>query len=121
MAPKRGGGGSLSERVIFQKRAAAPAEEPDYGNPIVGPWTDQFSEPCRLVPKLGGEPVLGQRLVKRQPYVMTVRCSARTRGVAMDWRAVNARSGAIYNLTTSVNTDERGAYLDLLVIEGDAS
>lgn len=121
MAPKRSGAGSLSERVIFQKRADAPAQEPDYGNPVVGPWADQFAEPCRLMPKLGSEPVLAQRLVKRQPYVMTVRSSTRTRGIGVDWRAVNARTGVVYNLTTSVNIDERNGRLELLVIEGEAS
>ena len=52
---------------------------------------------------------------------MAVRSSARTRAVGMDWRAVNVRTGAVYNLTTSVNTDERGAYLEMLVVEGEAS
>ena len=73
-APKRGGAGALNQSVTFQRRTD---EFDEFGNVQTGPWTDQFTEPCRLTAKLGGEPVMAQRLVKRQPYIMTVRSSAR--------------------------------------------
>jgi head-tail adaptor len=118
MTPKRKGAGALNMLVTFQKRGETTDE---YGNITAGPWTDQFTEPCRLMAKLGGEPVLAQRLVKRQPYIMTVRSSERTRGVDGAWQAVNARTGEIYNIKTNVNVDERWAYLELLVVAGEAS
>ena len=118
MAPKRSGSGSLSEVVAFQVRSEA---DDQYGNPISGTFTTQFFEPCRLQPLKGGEPVLAARLTKVQPYVLRVRSSARTRRVGVDWRAVNNRSGVVYNIKTVTNVDERGAYLDMMVVEGEAT
>lgn len=118
MAPKRSGSGSLSEVVAFQVRSEAPDI---YGNPITGDYATQFHEPCRLQPLKGGEPVLAARLTKVQPYVLRVRSSARTRRVGVDWRAVNTRTGAIYNIKTITNVDERGAYLDMMAVEGEAT
>lgn len=117
-SPKRKGAGALSELVHFQKRGEVADE---WGNVQTGPWATQFTEPCRLRPLKGSEPVLAQRLVGVQPYVLTVRSSVRTRRVGVDWRAVNTRSGAVYNITAIVNPDERGAYLDMLVTAGVAT
>lgn len=118
MTAKRQGAGALSEVVEFQVRSEA---DDQYGNPISGPFTTQFFEPCRLRPLKGTEPVLAQRLVGVQPYVLTVRSSVRTRRVGVDWRAVNARTGETYNITAITNPDERGAYLDMLVTTGVAT
>lgn len=112
---KREGAGALDKLVRFEVRSVG---EDEYGNVTTGPWAEQFREPARLRPLKGSEPVLAQRLVGVQPYVLTVRSSTRTRGVDGAWRAVNARSGAIYDITAITNPDERGAYLDMLVTEG---
>lgn len=118
VAAKREGAGALSQVVAFQVRSEA---DDGYGNPVTGDFTTQFHEPCRLQPLKGGEPVLAARLTKVQPYVLRVRSSARTRRVGVDWRAVNTRTGAIYNIKTVTNVDERGAYLDMMVVEGEAT
>lgn len=118
MTAKRQGAGALSEVAEFQVRSEA---DDQYGNPISGPFTTQFFEPCRLQPLKGSEPVLAARLTKVQPYVLRVRSSARTRRVGVDWRAVNTRTGAIYNIKTITNIDERGAYLDMMAVEGEAT
>lgn len=118
MAVKRAGAGALSEVVAFQVRSEA---DDGYGNPVTGEFTTQFFEPCRLQPLKGGEPVLAARLTKLQPYILRVRSSARTRRVGVDWRAVNNRTGAIYNIKTITNVDERGAYLDMMAVEGEAT
>lgn len=118
MTAKRSGSGALSEVVAFQVRSEA---DDGYGNPVTGDFATQFHEPCRLQPLKGGEPVLAARLTKVQPYVLRVRSSARTRRVGVDWRAVNNRSGAVYNIKTVTNVDERGAYLDMMVVEGEAT
>lgn len=118
MTAKRSGSGALSEVVAFQVRTEA---DDGYGNPVTGDFATQFHEPCRLQPLKGGEPVLAARLTKVQPYVLRVRSSARTRRVGVDWRAVNTRTGAIYNIKTITNIDERGAYLDMMAVEGEAT
>lgn len=115
---KRSGAGSLSERITFSRR-----EEVDdgFGNPIAGPWTDQFTEPARLQPRTGSEPVIAARLTGVQPYTLTVRSSTRTREVTPAWRAKNARNGALYNIKAITNPDERNAWLEMLITEGEPS
>lgn len=116
-APKRSGAGALNHRVTFQRRIE---QEDEYGNVESG-WVDQFTEACRLSPRLGSEPVLAARLTGVQPFSMTVRYSARTSAVTPAWRAVNARTGVEYNIATVANVDERGAYLEMLVTSGVAT
>lgn len=115
---KRSGAGALTERVHFKRR---DEQDDGYGNPVAGDWTTQFTEPARLQPKLGSEPVLAARLTGVQPFLLVVRSSARTRGVTPAWRAVNARTGAEYNIRTVANVDERNAWLEMLVQEGVAT
>ncbi|PWK65868.1 head-tail adaptor protein [Aminobacter sp. AP02] len=118
MLAKRSGAGSLSERVTFQRKDAI---DDGYGNPVTGPWQDIFTEPARLQPRLGSEPVIAARLTGIQPFTLTVRSSTRTREVTPAWRIVNARSGATYNIKAITNPDERNVWLDLLVVEGEPS
>lgn len=118
MAVKREGAGSLSEVVAFQVRSEA---DDGYGNPVTGDFATQFTEPARLRPLKGSEPVLAARLTGVQPFLLVVRGSARTRAVTPAWRAVNARTGAVYNIATVANPDERNAWLEMLVTEGVAT
>lgn len=115
---KRSGAGSLSERVTFQKR-----EEVDdgYGNPVSGDWQDVFTEPARMQPRLGSEPVIAARLTGIQPFTLTVRSSTRARAVTPAWQVVNARSGTTYNIKAIANPDERNQWLEMLVVEGEPS
>lgn len=115
-APKRDGAGALSERVTFSKRIET---DDGLGN-VESDWVDQFNEPTRLRPKLGSEPVIAARQAGVQPLLLVVRSSARTRSVTPAWRAVNARTGAIYNIRTVANPDERNTWLEMLVQEGVA-
>lgn len=117
MAAKRKGAGSLSERVHLQ----SVVESSDgYGGVISG-WATQFTEPARLMPLRGGEGVMAGRLQGTQPYVCTVRSSARMRNVTTAWQVVNARTGATYNITAVTNPDERNQYVDLLIVQGEPS
>lgn len=112
---KRSGAGALDKLVSFQTRALV---DDGFGNEISGDWEHQFEEPARLAPKLGSETVIASRMSGVQPYTLTVRSSGRTRGVTTDWRVMNMRTGAVYNILTNVNVDERGAWQELLVTEG---
>lgn len=114
--PRRSGAGSLSERVAFLE----PDEIDDgYGGTTTG-YVERFQDAARLQPRLGGEPVIAARLTGVQPYTMTVRSSAATRQVSPAWRAVNKRTGVTYNIKTCVNADERNAYIEMLVVAGEA-
>lgn len=120
----RSGAGSLNCKMTFQRR-----EEVDDGfGGTRGDWVDRFTVPARLAPKFGGnaESVTAARLVSRQPYNLTVRASSQTRQITAAWRAYDARAGhtgaepnRVFGIKTVVNPDERGAYLEMLVIEGE--
>lgn len=116
MAAKRKGAGSLSERVAFL--------EPDniddgYGGVTTG-YVERFQDAARLQPRMGSETVIASRLQGIQPYTMTVRSSAATRAVTPAWRVRNVRSGRTYNIKAVVNLDERNAWLEFLIVEGEA-
>jgi len=115
--PKRNGAGSLDKRVRFQRRQDV---EDEFGN-VKSTWVDQFTVSARMIPRLGGEEVMAGRLQGVQPYILRVRGSSDTRQITPEWRAVNARTGLAYNIKSISNPDERGAYLDMLVVQGGAT
>lgn len=125
---KRSGAGALNCRVTFQKRAITQDE---YGNDVTGDFADVFSISARLAPlvaRLASESVIAARLASLQPYNLTVRSCADTRDVRADWRVYDARQGMVdgkparfWNIKTIINPDEQGAYLEMLVVEGEAS
>ncbi|KAB0462411.1 head-tail adaptor protein [Agrobacterium radiobacter] len=114
---KRAGAGSLSERIGFE----AEVEGDDgYGGVVVG-FAEQFVEPARLEPRVGSEPVIASRLQGLQPYSMTIRSNERTRTITTAWRALNKRTGVVYAIKSAVNIDERNQWIELLVVQGEAS
>lgn len=116
MGKKRSGAGSLSERITFQALDNIPDE---WGGTSTG-YVDQFTEPARMMPKVGGEGVTASRLQGVQPFLCTVRSSTRTRQITPAWRAVNERTGTTYNITTAVNIDERNQWIELMLVAGEA-
>ena len=116
MADKRTTAGQLRERVAFLE----PDEIDDgYGGTTQG-YVERFQDAARLQPRMGSETVIASRLQGVQPYTLTVRSSTATRAVTPAWRVRNVRSGREYNIKTVVNSDERNAYLEMLVVEGEA-
>lgn len=101
----------LRERVTFAKRSATPDA---YGNPVSGPFVDQFTVYARITATRGGEDVLAERLGGRQPFVIVVRQSENTRLIGTEWRAVDAnKPPRIFNIR-SVTNDERNRQIELL-------
>lgn len=114
---KRSGAGSLSELVAFE----AEVEGDDgFGGVILG-WSEVFTEHARLKPMRGNEEIIASRLQGLQPYTMTVRSNDRTRTITPAWRARNKRTGGLYAIKAAVNIDERNQWIELLVMQGDAS
>ena len=114
---KRSGAGSLSERIGFEAEVDG---DDGYGGVVVG-FAEQFVEPARLEPRVGSETVIASRLQGLQPFTMTVRSNERTRTITPTWRARNTRTGALYAIKAEVNIDERNQWIELLVVEGEAS
>ena len=107
------GAGSLRERLAFQRRSVG---DDGYNNEVAGDFETIFVEPAGMVAKVGGESVMAARLVGRQPYIVTVRQSARTRAVTADWRIVDARDERrVFNIRAIHDPDGKRAWLDMLV------
>lgn len=127
--PKRTSSGQLNKRIQFQRRGTQVDE---YGNESAGGWQNVGGTfAARLQPKFGGdvESFAASRLSSKQPYNLTVRNCAATRAVRTDWRVVDARvaqdqNGAaprVFNIATIVDPDERGQWVEMLVVEGASS
>lgn len=92
----------------------------DAGN-YVGEWRERIAPvAARIQPLKGGEQVIAARLTGVQPVVIRIRYSVATAAIDTSWRARNARTGAVYNIRSIANMDERRAYLDLLCEAGVA-
>ncbi|WP_173934300.1 phage head closure protein [Chelativorans sp. Marseille-P2723] len=105
----------LRDRVSLEKR-----EEIDdgYGNIVTGDWTAQFERDACIIPSKGGETVVAARLQSVQPALIIVRYDAETLTITPDWRLIDLRSGAIYNIRTSADMERRGRWWTMLCEEG---
>lgn len=108
--------GRLRERLTFQSRAEVAD---GYGN-HEGAWVDRFTAAGRVLPLRGGEAVLGARLGGLQPVVITIRACAAAQAVTAAWRAVDARTGAVYALTSpAADMEESRQYLTIAATAGE--
>ncbi|MBS7698769.1 MULTISPECIES: phage head closure protein [unclassified Chelatococcus] len=109
--------GELRERVAFDTRGTV---EDDVGNTVDDSWNEAFVIAARIMPLKGGESVMADRLQGVQPVIIRVRYSAAAADITPAWRARNARTGTVYNITSAANMDERRKYLDILATAGGA-
>jgi len=97
--------GTYRERLMFQKRATVADD--GTGN-TEGDWVDQFSEQCNIVAARGGEQALAARLQNIRPVEVEIHQSNRSRLIATDWRAINARNRSeVYNIHDIRDPDGR--------------
>ncbi|MFC3163062.1 head-tail adaptor protein [Ciceribacter thiooxidans] len=110
------GAGDLRERVAFDARAAV---DDGHGNER-SDFVEQF--PCRasFTPLRGGETVIASRLEGRQPVVVRVRASSKTRRIATDWRMRDLRTGFVYAVRSVIETSDR-TWVDVTVESGVAA
>jgi SPP1 family predicted phage head-tail adaptor len=106
--------GKLRERVTFQKRSAQADD--GYGNTLTA-FADVMTVWAGVAPLRGGEEIMAARLQGTQPVVITVRYSSQTVAVTPEWRAVDARTGTVYNIRTAV-ADARKAQIDMICEAG---
>lgn len=105
--------GKMRERVFFQKRGPD-----DNGDPL-GDWETVASEgsdgawSAEIIRLRGGEAVQAQRLQGLQPVIIGVRPCGVTRQLDNAWRAVDARSGQIFEITNS-NLDDTRTWVEVL-------
>ena len=119
MAKATRGAGELDQRVAFDVRIYQPD---DKGNEV-GIWNEQFRCWARVQPLVGGETVIAGRLQGRQPFIVTVYQSIKTRYVTTEYRLRHlGPSGNIERLykvrspPSDVDGDRR--FFDIMVEEG---
>lgn len=77
---------------------------------------------ARLQPRYGGEAVIASRLTGVQPVLITVRRSSQSRRIVSGWRAVDARDGTVYAITSpAADMDQSGAFLEVMATTGRAA
>lgn len=108
--------GELRERVRFERRGEGADD--GYGN-VSQPWT-LIAGPMAagLDPKSGDEPFDQQRLQGDQVFEIRVRWSNATRAVITNDRAVNVRTGDVYDIKSITNPDQKRRYLLMTAIRG---
>lgn len=109
--------GELREELRFERRATTPDD--GYGN-VEGHWEELYCCRARVRPDRGGEEVLARRLSGVTSYRIRIRSCRDARMIGTDCRAVDTRSGAVFNLTSIINADERDRYLDITATQGVA-
>ena len=115
MATKRGAG-ALRSKLNFQQRTVG---DDGYGNEVTGDFATVFTDAAEIMPRMGSEAVMGARLQGLQPVTIKVRSHVATRTLDATWRAIDARSGAIYAITSPpVNTDQKNQHIEMLATIG---
>ncbi|WP_164512752.1 head-tail adaptor protein [Caulobacter vibrioides] len=107
--------GEFRERVQFQQRAE------DANGDRLGDWEteDRFKTAARYTFLRGGETVMQARLTGVQPVVIRVRASGAMREVTADFRVLDLRTGAAFNIR-SVLPDLRRKVIDFTCDTGGA-
>lgn len=111
------GAGKLDRRVRFEKRTQVSDGRGNY----VADWSCQFTVAANRKFLRGGESVLAARLASRQPVILTIRASCEAREIGNDWRAVDVRTGEIYNIREIPKESENRGYLEMLAESGVAT
>ncbi|CAN7313765.1 head-tail adaptor protein [Rhizobium rhizogenes] len=111
------GAGDLREVIEMQTRELI---DDGAGNEQAGPWETQWSAPGRIQILRGSETVMAGRLGGTQTVAITMRWQPEVATLTSAWRAVNGRTGTIYNIR-SVEPDERLAFVNILTETGVAT
>jgi len=106
--------GKLTNRVRFDQRAA------DANGHRTGAWEQGFTVWAEATWLRGGEGVVAQRLEGKQPVVWTIRVSQQARGITTGHRAVDTRSGQIFNIS-AITPSRTPGFLDVLSVSGGAA
>ena len=113
----KNGQGALYERVAWDVRSVV---DDGYGNEVSGDWSEQFRTRAGFTFLRGSEAVIAARLEGRQPVIVRVRASSKTRQITTDWRMRDARTGEVYAVRSVIETEDR-AFLDVTVEAGVAA
>lgn len=101
--------GELREQIAFQRRSNDANGDP------LGDWVGVFVRSTKVMNLRGGEAVMQQRIQGKQPAILVVRACPETRALDNSFRAVNERTGQVYELSAaSEATDQR--WMEVLAV-----
>lgn len=106
-------------QLFFKLRFESPTPHEDGAGNTTEGWTPEFTLSAGMKFLLGGEDVMAARLAGRQPVVITVRRSMQALEIQPEWRAIDMRTGAVYQLKApAADTTGKRMYLDILAESG---
>ena len=112
--------GPMRQLLAWERREDVNPDFPeDYGN-TQSDWVEQFRCSAARQAMRGGEAVLSSRLTGTQPYIVTIRQCDQARQIRTDWRARDVRSGQVLQVKSIMDPTDRGAFFDIMVVEGVA-
>lgn len=107
----------MRAKLHFQRRGQSDDGYGNGGN--TGPFETVFTDNAELIPRMGSEAIISSRLQGIQPYTIRIYSHEIARSIDATWRAVDARSGAVYSLVSPpVNTDQKNRYIEMLATVG---
>lgn len=111
--------GKLDRRFQFQVRV----EVDDGHGSTVGEWFPQFTVAGnrKYIVRGAGEAVMAARLTAKTLATMTVRRSVATKQITAEWRAIETRSGEVFNIREQPQESDDRGYLSFLCETGTAS
>ncbi len=118
--------GDLRYRIGFYTRdsGAGSPDVPDYGSGDDYPTTATFTVWGNIVPRLGGETILADRLTGKNFANIIVRQSSNTDLVDTDWICKNEGSGEEYNIRSVIDPHQgdpdHGLWWEMLCEKGVA-
>lgn len=111
--------GRLDRRLQFQVRVAF---DDGHGNEVAD-WYPQFTVAAnrKYILRGAGEAVMAARLTAKTLAAVTVRRSTATRQITADWRAIDTRSGEVFNIREQPQESDDRGYLEFLCETGVAA
>lgn len=109
--------GRLNRRLQFSERRQVD----DGAGNTAAEFVPQFECAAALKRLKSGESVMAARLEAKEQVIVTVRRGMNTRRITHEWRAVDTRSGTVYQIKEEPReSDDRGSF-DFLAMSGVAS
>lgn len=113
--------GEYRHKIAFEARQETNPDAPDDLGNTQSVFVEQFVISAKVQARLGGETVLAARLTGQQPVNITVRQSANTRRIGVDWQARDVRTGTVYAIRSIIDPDDSRATFEILAQTGVAS
>lgn len=108
--------GRLDKRLQFQR----PFEIEDGAGNYTNGWQPEFTQAANIKFLRGGETVLASRLEQTAPLIVTIRASIQAKAIGGDWRAVDTRSGVVYQVKEAPRESDDRGFLEMLCMCGVA-